>query len=362
MAMLYDKVPAGARPAFALPGAADPLTVVDVRADGLVVEPREGQRRALAWHELPAEALYDLARQLVKADDPATDARELADLGHMAGLAGREEDARQLADSAVARDGALAEFASGAPALSLSERVMREGCWEWDDPGDPKTASAIVEDREAVFHVYRYMRTLGPDGLRAAARARADYAALLNTPEGNRGKVFTVTGSFWRHYQTIRWTRYEGHREAGIQDLDFFFMLDMDQPNFYLVSVPHEARDYRQGERIRLTGVYMRRWPNLAQGKWHWRVWLAGLEVQRVPVRPDRSFQYFLVAFLVAGLGGIALVFFAARREAKDSAEARERLRARRRGPRLSRDEIRRKVEEHDRREEEGGTPRARDS
>ncbi len=341
---------AAVRPAFALGGRK--YTAVGATSGGVSVREQSGDERTIAWKDLPEEALYDLARSPgVAAGKRDADARAL-DMLHLSRLAealSRDEEAQDLAGEALALDPALWDEITRLPAASLHVGILDEFSWVWDPENptarDARVANDLTDDAPAIFHVFRYMRTLGTERLGKIARRNPPYARLLRRPKKERGRVFRVKGAFISHYRSIRWMQHPEHAEAGLRDLDFCFIRDQNARMaraHYLVSVPHDTRGFKKHDYVGVTGVYLRRWPyKQPSGRWTWIPWIVGLRMDEIELPGSAGWTTFVYVIIGLGVVGALVLFFAARAEWKDTTVARARLTARRHG---GRDRIRRKV------------------
>jgi len=343
-AALYERVPAGKRPAFSLPSEAGTTrTVVDVSREGIVAEMPGGEKKEIAWDDVPDEAMYELALGVAKLDGESASATDALYLGQLAGLLGRDEEAAVHLKKAVDLDPDLAARTAGPQELSLNREVMDEFCWAWDDQTNPSAANSLTADGPAVFHAYQYMRTLGAARLERMAEHDPDYGKLLRFPRAAFGRVFRIEARFVKRYMMIRWTKDPEHLDAGVRTLDLCFVVDTGgASHIYLVSSAADTRRLRDGDMVIVTGVYMRRWPHRVGAGWKWRPWIAALDMKKVEIPPDPTVRALIAVVAGAAIIGTVIIFLAARRESKDSLEARERLTARRRA---GRDRIRRKVE-----------------
>ena len=337
---------AEARPAFPLEGRT--YTAVAASAEGLSAEGPGGQKRTFAWKDIPDAAMYELARGLGEAAEAKDRALDLLHLSRLAGEVVGPSEAAELEEKALALDRLLADEIGGRPQVSLNAAILDESSWVWDVENatgrDAETANNLSDDAPSIFHIYRYMRTLGPRRLAAIARRRPPYMTLLKRPRQTRGRVFKIRGGYIRRYKSMRWTKHPEHAEAGLRDLDFCFLRDTDVPGgVYLVSVPRDVRGFRRGDFVSVTGVYLRRWPYLRHGRWKWIPWIVGMNVRKIEISGAKGWGAFIFVLLGAGLAGGVALFLAARREWSDSIQSRDRLHARRRG---GRDRIRRKVAE----------------
>ena len=323
---------------------------------GLSAETPDGQKRTFAWKDVPAEALRELARGL---EPPAGDRGRALDLLHLSRIAaeiGGSSEAAELEGEALALDPLLLDEIRGRPEISLNEAILDEYSWSWDpenltaaqlrdEERTSRDANNLTDDAPSVFHVYRYMRTLGPRRAAEIAQRKPSYMALLYRPRGNRGRVFTIRGGFIRRYKSVRWSKDPAHADAGLRDLEFCFLRDTEEgAGIHLVSVPRDLRGFKSSDFVSVTGVYIRRWPyQKPNGRWRWIPWIAGMSIRKIDIPPPRGWGAFIFVLLAAGFAGGVILFLAARREWRDSVAARDRLHARRRG---GRDRIRRKVGE----------------
>jgi len=306
------------------------------------------------------KALYGAARSLVdrrliSPPDKETDRDALAldflHLSRLASAAGLASDSAEYTERALALDPLLEDEAEGRASRSLDLWLLENESWAWD-PDEPsgadvRTANDLAGDAEAVLHIYRYMRTLGPERLARAAFEEPSYPRLLNLPRQTRGRVYRAECGFIRRFKTMRLTKRPEHVDAGVQEVDFLFLSAKDSPGgrtrygIYLVCVPHETH-FRQGDFLSLTGVYLRRWPfKKPNGNWRWIPWIVASKIETIEVRGTKGWDSFIFALLGLGAAGAVVLFFAARREWRGLVANRDRLHARRLG---SRNIIRRKV------------------
>ncbi|MHC5058049.1 MAG: hypothetical protein ACYTKD_25595, partial [Planctomycetota bacterium] len=239
----------------------------------------------------------------------------------------------------------------GRASRGLDRWLLENKSWTWDpedtSSADVRTANVLAGDMKAVLHVYRYMRTLGPERLARAAQPEPSYARLSNLPRHTRGRVYNIECGVIRHHMTMRLTRRPEHLDAGVQQLDFLFLSAKDSPGgktrlgIYLVCVPRETR-FRQGDFLSVTGVYLRRWPfQKPNGRWRWIPWIVASKIEKIEVTGTKGWGAFMYVLLALGAAGAVALFLAARREWRELTESRDRLHARRRG---GRNMIRRKV------------------
>ena len=306
------------------------------------------------------KALYEMARSLVdrrlsspseKETDRDALALDFLHLSRLASAAGQASDSAEHSERALALDPLLEDEAGGRASKSLDRWLLENESWAWD-PDDPsgadvQTANDLAGDAEAVLHIYRYMRTLGPERLVRAAFEEPSYPRLLNLPRQTRGRVYRAECGFIRRLKTMRLTRRPEHVDAGVQEIDFLYLSAKDSPGgrtrygIYLVCVPHETH-FRQGDFLSLTGVYLRRWPfKKPNGNWRWIPWIVASRIETIEVRGTKGWDSFIFALLGLGAAGAVVLFFAARREWRGLVANRDRLNARRRG---GRNMIRRKV------------------
>jgi hypothetical protein len=307
-----------------------------------------------------AKALFGAARALVDeraADAPRNEserdalALDTLHLSRLASSAGLASEAAEYAARAVELDPFLEDEAGGRASRGLDRWLLENKSWTWDpddtSSADVRTANVLAGDMKAVLHVYRYMRTLGPERLARAAQAEPSYARLKNLPRHTRGRVYNVECGLIRHHMTMRLTRRPEHLDAGVQQLDFLFLSAKDSPGgktrlgIYLVCVPRETR-FRQGDFLSVTGVYLRRWPfQKPNGRWRWIPWIVASKIEKIELTGTRGWGAFIYVLLAVGAAGAFALFLAARREWRELTESRDRLHARRRG---GRNMIRRKV------------------
>jgi len=306
------------------------------------------------------KALYEKARSLVdrrsalpseKETDRDALALDFLHLSRLASASGLASDSAEYSARALALDPLLEAEAAGHASRSLDRWLLENESWAWD-PDDPsgadvQTANDLAGDAEAVLHIYRYMRTLGPERLARAALEEPSYPRLLNLPRQTRGRVYRAECGFIRRFKTMRLMKRPEHVDAGVQEVDFLFLSAKDSPGgrtrygIYLVCVPHETR-FRQGDFLSLTGVYLRRWPfKKPNGNWRWIPWIVASKIETIEVRGTKGWDSFIFALLGLGAAGAVVLFFAARREWRGLVANRDRLHARRRG---GRNMIRRKV------------------
>jgi hypothetical protein len=345
---------AEARPSFSLDGQR--YSATGATTTGLSAQTPDGQKRTFAWKDVPAAALRELARGLESPAEAKGRALDLLHLSRVAAEAGGSSEAAELEQKALAADPLLADEIKGRLAISLNGQILDEYSWAWD-PADltalqlrdaekiSRDANNLTDDAPSVFHVYRYMRTLGPRRVAEVARRNPNYMKLLYRPRGNRGRVFKIRGGFIRRYKRIEWTKVPEHTDAGVRDLEFCFLRDTEErAGIYLVSVPRDTRSFKSSDFVSVTGVYVRRWPyQKPNGRWRWIPWIAGMSVRKIDIPPPKGWGAFIFVLLAAGLAGGVILFLAARREWRDGMAARDRLHARRRG---GRDRVRRKVAE----------------
>ncbi|MHC4503392.1 MAG: hypothetical protein ACYTFI_08815, partial [Planctomycetota bacterium] len=350
---------AEARPGFSLDGKR--YSATEASAEGLSAETPDGEKRTFAWKDVTAEALNELARAL---EPPAGAGGRALDLVHLSRIAAElggsaeaaELERKTLEQKALVLDPLLVDEIKGRPQISLNEAILDEFSWSWDpanlsatqlrnEERTSRDANNLTDDAPSVFHVYRYMRTLGGRRMAEIARRKPNYMTLLYKPTGNRGRVFSIRGGFIRRYKSVRWSKDPAHVEAGLRDLEFCFLRDTEErAGIYLVSVPRDVRGFKSSDFVGVTGVYIRRWPyQKPNGRWRWVPWIAGMSIRKIDIPPPRGWGAFIFVLLVAGFAGGVILFLAARREWRDSVAARDRLHARRRG---GRDRIRRKVGE----------------
>ncbi len=306
------------------------------------------------------EQLQRLARKLVGAAvaGEAADTERAHDALHLARLvrssiaraAGESDEAAKeaaaLAAKAVELHPGLADEAALRAQITPNSEILEEYSWAWDPENpahaDADSANSLADDAPSIFHLYRYMRTLGTKRLSGAAWRRPPYGTLLRRPRLARGRVVKIRGGFIRRYRSMDWTKRPGHLAAGLPELEFCFVSDPDtRGGIYLVSLPHETAGFKRGDFVTATGVYLRRWPYRKDGAWKWIPWITAMKMSKVAIASPKGWGAFILALLVLGFAGGVVLFFAARREWRLTMENRERLHARRRG---GRDHIRRKV------------------
>lgn len=302
-----------------------------------------------------AKALFETARSLVDARSASPPEREsdrdalaldILHLSRLASSAGLTSDGAEYAAQAVALDPLLEDEVAGRASRLLDRWLLEDESWAWDPDdtsgADVRTANDFAGDARAILHLYRYMRTLGPDRLARAARDDPSYERLLGLPRQTRGRIYRAECGFIKRHTTMRFTKRPEHLDAGIRELDFLFLSAKDSPGgIYLVCVPYETR-FKQGDFLSVTGVYLRRWPyQKPSGKWKWIPWIVASKIEKIEIRGVKGWGAFIFVLLGLGAAGAIALFFAARREWRELTASRDRLHARRLG---GRDMIRRKV------------------
>jgi len=337
---IAERVESGA--ALVLPSPGGDRRVVGASPEGLELESPGGPRQNLAWGELSVAELYSLAKAAAEVRAGEEKALDVLFLAQLAELAGRASEAADLRAKAVALDSSLAEAAAQPARVALDLRVLDQFSWAWDDLQTPEPANSLADDAPSILHVYRYMRTVGMEKLRASSNRNPKYGELLNRPAENRGKAITLIARFVKRFKSMRFTKHKEHLEAGIQDLDFCFIVDTHVRGIYLVSAPQDLRGFTDSDIVLVTGVYIRRWPYMRHGEWRWVPYLAALSVEKYELPPIKGLRFAVTLLVIGAVGLFAVLFVFARRDARGGSELRERL-SRLRG---GREHIRRKVAE----------------
>jgi len=318
------------------------LVVADADADGLTVKDAEGAKRTIAWSDLADEDLYELAKCETASGRRDVPAGEWLHLSQLAGMVGEKEDERAYRAKALELDASLAEAAAAGPQIALDFRVLNEYSWAWDDLMDPANANNLIDDTPSIIHTYRYMRTVGMDELREGALHNPQYSKVLKNAPKYRGKAVRLEARYVKRFKSIRLTRVKQHRDAGIRDLDFCFVVDAHVRGIYLVSAPQDMRQFADSDIVTLTGVYVRRWPFIRHGRWKWVPWIAALKVEKFEIAPIKGWRTATYLLVTGAAIVFVVIFYFARRDSKEGLEAREKLTRLRSG----RDHIRRKVAE----------------
>jgi hypothetical protein len=341
-ARVADAVNFGAKLKLAVPGGADALALTSADGSGLTAAAADGSEKKIAWADVSEAALFDLARAEAESGRRDPSATEWLHLSQLAGMVGAADAAGAYRAKALALDATLEAAAAKGAEVSLDVRVLNECSWPWDDPMDPEPANNLTDDTPSIVHVYRYMRTVGLPALRAVAVRNPEYAKVLRQPAEYRGKVIRLEARYVKRFKSMRLTGVADHADAGVQDLDFGFVVDAHVRGIYLVSAPQDLREFADSDIVSLTGVYIRRWPYIRHGVWKWVPWIAALKIEKFEIAPIegwRTATYLLVA-------GAAIVFaviaYYGLRDSKEGLAAREKLTRMRTG----RDHVRRKVAE----------------
>lgn len=316
--------------------------VVDASLEGLGLESDSGGQQKLLWGDLSHGEMYALALDVYRAKAVELNPLDVLFLGQLAEIAGQTSDSQKFREEAVAADEKLKELATSPPRVTLDFRILDQFSWAWDDPQNPEPANSLWDDAPSIFHVYRYMRTIGPEALRKSALKDPKYGELLNRPAENRGRAISLIARFVKRFKSMRWTKYDGHVQAGIRDLDFCFIVDTHVRGIYLVSAPQDLRGFTDSDIVSVTGIYVRRWPYLRHGEWRWVPYIAALSVERYELPPIKGLGLAKTLLVIGAVGLFVVIFVLARKDTRQGADVRERL-SRLRG---GREHIRRKVEE----------------
>jgi hypothetical protein len=282
-----------------------------------------------------------MAKEVARLEGPRPRAKDALYLAHLAEMAGRPAEAARHRAKALELDPRLSEEMDAPPGVTLDYLLMEDNCWIWDDLNSPEPANNLTDDALAVFHAYRYMRTLGQERLEKTALRQPGYEEMLSRSEEFRGRVVSVRGRYVKWHKSIRWTGRPEHVAAGLRDLDFCFVLDSEGKGVYLVAVPHETASLKDSDIVNFTGLYMRRWSFYKGGRWHWRPWVVALELEPLAIEEGAGLTWLLLGVLGVVIVSAFVMFVAARRESKEDRELREKRLTMRRG---ERDRIRRKV------------------
>jgi hypothetical protein len=344
-AKVVDRVPSRGKPVLVLPAEPEVrYTAEKADGKGLTASRPDGAERKFTWDDIPAESLYALGKQVAVVEGPRANEKDAFFLAQLAVLAGKPEEAEGYFKRTVEIKPDLVGKVSREPTTSLDYRILDIHSRSADETTRPMEATSVREDAPSIFHVYRYMRTIGPEGLAEVVSPLTRYELLQRRPRDHEWRLYTIKGRFMRRYKSTRWTGIEGHEEAGIQDIDFCFVRGARWSGIYLVSVPQDTQEFGSTDMVRFTGVYVRRWPyRVGPGEWNWIPWIAALDLEKVEMAPPRGIQLIGTAILALTVVGVIVVFFYARRESKQAAAGREHRVARQRA---QRDRIRRKVAE----------------